>query len=153
MGYTNYYYTPVKMDAVKFKKLSEELQTVSGLLPKVDDKTIILCNGIGVNNPEFSKKDIRFNGNEKEGLDHETFSLSQDSTKQANACGSKNDLVFNFCKTNEKPYDFMVKLSLLRLKYYFPECDIHSDGSSKDWKLARVFYKKVFGEAAPKVDR
>ena len=58
---------------------------------------------------------------------------------------------YNFCKTARKPYDLMVCISLLRLKYHFPETIIKTDGTRKDWKEANDLYKKVFGEKAPEV--
>ena len=61
--------------------------------------------------------------------------------------------VCEFCKTNRKPYDIMVQLSMLRLKHHFPETKISSDGDSEDWKNGRKLYKKIFGTAAPKMNK
>ncbi len=137
------------MDAKKFKTLSEELETVTSFLPTVDGVTIVLCDGMGVGNPEFTEEFIRFNGNEKEGFDHETFSIDRETRKKSR---EDNGLVFNFCKTVGKPYDLMCKISMLRLKHHFPECHISCDGGAEDWKQAKKIYKKAFGEVAPRIN-
>jgi hypothetical protein len=158
MGYTNYYYVPVKMDKKKFKTLSEELQTAAGLLPGNTSSAsnpgqyAVLCGGCGTGEPEFTKDTICFNGDESKGLDHETFRIDRDNSQRAITHGSKNGIVFDFCKTARKPYDLMVQISMLRLKHHFPESNISSDGDPSDWKNGKALYKKIFGEVAPKLD-
>lgn len=45
------------------------------------------------------------------------------------------DTEFNFCKTNSKPYDNFVMITIIVLWYIMPNCfDISSDGESGDWK-------------------
>jgi hypothetical protein len=151
LGYTNYYKVPVILDVKKFKKLSVELETIAGLLPSYKE-TILICGWDGTGHPVFTNDDIRFNGEEKNGMDCETFSISQDNTKEANARGSKNELVLDYCKTNRNPYDLMVKISMLRLKHHFPKCEISSDGNISDWKQAKEIYKKAFGGRMPKIN-
>ena len=116
-----------------------------------NDSKILLKGWDGTGLPEFTEDTICFNGDAETNNDHETFRIDRNSEKQARAEGSKEELVFNFCKTARKPYDFFVCVSLLRLKHFFPECQISSDGNTSDWKPAKDFYKKVFKEAAPKI--
>lgn len=147
--------TPAKMDAEKFKTLSEELQTISGLLPKPESshqikEVIILAGGDGAGKPEFTEDLIMFNGDATTGMEHETFEIERVCE---NACIGEKGLVFKFCKTNRKPFDLMVKISMLRLKYYFPVSEISCDGGAADWKEAKIIYKKAFGENAPKINR
>lgn len=159
MGYTNYYRVPIIMDKEKFKTLSEELHTISGLLPHSKSagcnskEVIILCGGDGTGNPEFTEDTICFNGDESKGLSHETFGFDRNNTRRATIVGSRNGLVFDFCKTARKPYNLMVQLSMLRLKHHFPECEISSDGNYEDWKQARALYKRFFKINAPKLDK
>ncbi|HWY35600.1 MAG TPA: hypothetical protein VNX68_13215 [Nitrosopumilaceae archaeon] len=154
IGYTHYYKTPPQLDAVKFKTLSEELETASGFINgnlSVSDKaedTVILCGGMGTGNPQFTSDVIAFNGEESKGTDHETFIIER-IPNDGNI--EEKGLVFNFCKTARKPYDLMVLISLLRLKHHFPECEISSDGDSKDWAGGKKLYKKIFKEAPPKI--
>jgi hypothetical protein len=155
MGYTNYYRTPRVMDEAKFKTLAEELQVATGFMPgnhssaNDGEDPVILAGGDGTGEPEFNGELICFNGTEEGDMCHETFYLER--VKEGN--GPANELKFDFTKTNRKPYDIMVQVSMLRLKHHFPECEISSDGDTKDWKNGKSLYKKIFKTAAPKLDR
>ena len=145
MGYTSYWKIEEELDKEKFAILSEELQVATGLLPtkstsaQQDHKGVIyLAGGNGEGEPIFTKDLICFNGKDDEA--HETFMIRQ-----------KGNDDFEFCKTNRKPYDLMVCFSLLRLKHHFPDANISSDGTAKDWLAAKKFYKKVFKETPPKI--
>ena len=160
MGYTMYQRVPRVMDAAKFKTLSEELETVAGLLPaktKIAEwsgKSAVLCGADGTGSPKFTKDIIMFNGDATDGMDHETFAIERDNIKRTIEYGEdKNELVFDFCKTARKPYDLMVKISMLRLKHHFPQTEISGDGGASDWKQARTIYKKAFGENGPRLNR
>ena len=162
MSYSHYYYIPKKFDREKFKTLSEELKTVSDILPTVQlgakEYMVTLGDGHGENLPIFSDDEIIFNGSTKNDGDCETFLLMADNSEayeRKNRDGLnlvENGLMFDCCKTGGRPYDLMVCISLLRLKHYFPECRIASDGDTKDWKQAKEFYKKVFKTLPPKID-
>ena len=77
-----------------------------------------------INEPvEITDKTIRFNGVGNDG--HETFLFSRDSPG------------FNFCKTNEKPYDLAVCIVLLLVNTHCPDAwKIESDGTQDDWEAA-----------------
>jgi hypothetical protein len=162
MGYSHYFYIPKEFDKEKFKILSEELKTVSDILPPIHigDKEylITLGDGHGENLPIFTDDEIIFNGSAKNNGDCETFLLAADNSEafeRKNRDGLNlvnNGLMFDCCKTGCRPYDFMVCISLLRLKHHFPECRISSDGNTEDWKEAKAFYKKVFQVSPPKID-
>lgn len=156
MGYTNYFKKAPILDKEKFKILSEELNTASGFIvgehssANDGDEMVTLCDGVGEGSPIFTEDVIRFNGDASQGHDHETFIIKRESQDE----DIRNEgLVFEFCKTNRKPYDIMVQLSMLRLKHHFPETKISSDGDSEDWKNGRKLYKKIFGTAAPKMNK
>lgn len=155
MGYSNYYYTKPILDKDKFKILSEELSVASGFIvgehssANEGDEMVTLCDGVGEGSPIFNDDVICFNGDASKGHDHETFVIDRESKDDA----GRDGLVFQFCKTARKPYDIMVQLSMLRLKHHFPETKISSDGDSADWKNGRKLYKKIFGTAAPKMNR
>ena len=157
MGYTNYYKTPAKLDSEKFKTLSEELKTIAGLLPDRSksadcqiDKSIVLADGDGNGKPKFTDDIIIFNGENKDDMSHETFIIEREN-KEART--DETGLIFEFTKTNRKPYDLMVKISMLRLKHHFPQTEISCDGGAEDWKQAKEIYKKAFKENAPKTNR
>ena len=147
---------PKVMDAAKFKTLSEELETIAGLLPaktEIGDwsgKSAVLCGGDGTGSPKFTKDLIIFNGDATDGMDHETFVIERD---HKDSRVDEKELVFEFCKSARKPYDLMVKISMLRLKHHFPQTEISGDGDASDWKQARTIYKKAFGEDGPRLNR
>lgn len=162
MGYTHYFYIPKEFDKEKFATLSEELKTAADLLPEVDyngkECHVTLGDGHGDGLPEFTKEKICFNGTNKDDYSHETFFLQADNSEEykRKSEGASSlvggGLMFDCCKTNCKPYDIMVCISLLRLLHHFPECKVSSDGGGPDWKGARTLYKKIFGVAPPKVE-
>jgi len=73
------------------------------------------------NHPIFNSEEIRFNGLSERG--HETFLIDWNNLSD-----------FDFCKTNQKPYDFWVVSALLIIKSEAPEIlDISSDGDKEEW--------------------
>lgn len=150
---------PVVMDKEKFTALAKELEFIipfvqgtnsSANSGESEDKFFSLHNGLGEGEPVFTEEKICFNGDASKGLDHETFYIGRDNTKEYSGRGT---LHFEFCKTARKPYDLMAQISMLRLKHYFPECKISSDGDASHWKNARALYKKLFNSNAPRMDR
>lgn len=90
--------------------------------------------------PQVDNDTIRFNGWRDEG--HETFMV----TRELSPDDSPRDEVFDFCKTNRKPYDLAVMLCLLVMADT-KAVRISSDGSWEDeWVPAREAYKKLFGK-------
>ena len=45
----------------------------------------------------------------------------------------KEDMVFNFCKTRQHPYDYVVVACLIALKRILPQVELSSDGDLIDW--------------------
>src|ERR1035437_2474954 len=147
MGYTSYWKIQKDLDKEKFATLAEELEFVVSMLPTKSKSAqnehegmIFIVGGDGEGEPVFTKDLICFNGRNENDESHETFAIRQ-----------KGNESFEFWKTNRKPYDLMVCISLLRLKHHFPESKISSDGQAKDWAEAKKFYKKAFKEVAPKI--
>ena len=90
--------------------------------------------------PDVNKKFISFNGVEDDG--HETLYIELVSTGRMDK-GDK--LVFNFCKTVEKPYDKVVVAVLVALKQHFPATKVSSDGGMDDWQAGIDLAKDVVG--------
>jgi hypothetical protein len=71
--------------------------------------------------PLVNDEYISFNG--IEDLSYETFSISK-----------LHDTEYNFCKTNQKPYDVVVTALLTHIKKVAPDAlSISSDGDEADW--------------------
>jgi len=111
------------------------------LLPSTQNEPIIICGGMGEGKPEFSKKQIDFNGDGDQNLDHETFRIDFKPTG------------FSFCKTDRKPYDMLVCLCLISLRNNIPGFSYSSDGDLEDWKPAYEFYEKHIGSGIFKLEK
>jgi hypothetical protein len=100
MGYTNYWTPdtdkPVPSDNRKFMMaFTKEAIRLSELK---------ICGGDGFGEPSITEENIYFNGDASKGEDHETFALEMRYG------------VWEFCKTNRKPYDALVKACLIMAK-------------------------------------
>jgi hypothetical protein len=143
MGYTHYWtYNPDKIEDTeelreKFLEASRQIRRCY-LWIRNQRKDIKIRGGLGAGKPVFNETEIWFNGNDKEGLSHETFSIHW-----FNRGGSGRD----FCKTARKPYDFLVSFALLTFASFFsPEVfSFSSDGDEEDWSEARQFYREFTG--------
>jgi len=73
---------------------------------------------------------IKLNGDENKGLDHEDFVI---------------DLTpgFNFCKTNEKPYDVVVNAILKLLESTNKIHDVEKDDDNEEEKAEELLYKAL----------
>lgn len=73
---------------------------------------------------------IKLNGDENKGLDHEDFVI---------------DLTpgFNFCKTNEKPYDIVVNAILKLLESINKIHDVEKDDDNEEEKAEELLYKAL----------
>lgn len=73
---------------------------------------------------------VMLNGDESKGLDHEDFVIDLKSG-------------FNFCKTNEKPYDIVVNAILKLLESKGKIHDVEKDDDSEEEKTEELLYKAV----------
>lgn len=132
MGYTHYFTQKQQPSNEQWQVLKEKVIAVYDTMQKQKKRTrsFIVCNGVGEVQIHQAQdlfieqgQSICFNGEAKLGLDHETFYLT-----------SKRNKNFEFCKTAQKPYDFLVVAVLILADYYCPNCyNISSDGSKDDW--------------------
>jgi len=101
-----------------------------------DNELCKIRGGMGEGNPVFNESEIWFNGDEKSGLDHETFCIRWYENRR------------DFCKTARKPYDILVCYALLCFDHVFDDKSVFSyssDGDNVDWKAAYRFSKEVGG--------
>jgi len=131
MGYTHYCNKKSSHtdDNKNFKIVLAEAKKLYKHLPK--DEKIELFGGCGTGDPTFSEQEIRFNGDETKGLDHETFLVTPNVTD------------FEFCKTARKPYDLMACAVLISMKKHMNGFTYSSDGDKEDWEPAKKFYRNV----------
>lgn len=110
-----------------------------------DDVPCKIKGGLGKGTPMINESQIWFNGDEKIGMDHETFDI-----KWYPEGGSVKD----FCKTNRKPYDLLVCVSLLAFKHAFNDTNVFtfsSDGDNWDWAEAKDLFTRITGSYVGKI--
>lgn len=128
MGYTHYFEYSEDLPAEKFAAFSHD---VKRLFEATD---ILITGGWGEpgTSPEVTDFRVVFNGLEPDS--HETFALTR--------FGSG----FNFCKTQQKPYDVMVVAVLTAAHHHFGSTiSISSDGEASDWSEGIAMCEKVLG--------
>lgn len=104
-----------------------------------DNQPCVIRGGLGKGLPMINESQIWFNGDEKTGMDHETFSIKW---------YPEGGIAKDFCKTARKPYDILVCFSLLAFKHSFNDYKVFhfsSDGDNADWEEAKDLYARITG--------
>lgn len=119
----------------------DEWNTIKELTQQILDVAVMnkikIVNGSGEEGSiaEINDEYIWLNG---EGEDsHETFSMDREAKD------------FDFCKTNQKPYDAIVTALLIMLENNFPDnIKCSSDGDAEDWqeglKIAEQANRRIY---------
>ncbi len=146
MGYTHYFENKGhENDKENFLKVLEDAKKLYENMPETSksaggyhsNNPLKLCGGDGTGKPVFTEHEIVFNGDESEGLDHETFFVTP------------APFGFEFCKTARKPYDLMVCAVLISCRKHLPGFSFSSDGDAEDWEPAHEFYNEVCKPSDP----
>lgn len=158
MGYTHYWtYNP---DAIQdteelrkkflnavnlIKKAHKEIKKNNKFIHQgqaggyYDDQPCIIRGGLGKGTPMINESEVWFNGDEKTGMDNETFSIQW---------YQEGGVAKNFCKTARKPYDILVCFSLLAFKTEFNDYKVFhfsSDGDNSEWEEAKDLFTRITG--------
>jgi hypothetical protein len=119
MGYTRYWENKTKpID-------NETLETIKNIIDIAKKEY-----DIDIEIKSLTNELVMLNGDESKGLDHEDFVINL-----------KNG--FNFCKTNEKPYDIVVNAILKLLESKGKIHDVEKDDDSEEEKAEELLYKAV----------
>ncbi len=128
MGYTHYWELKEGITPETFANWTEG---VKAIVECAIDAGIALGDGNGVDAPVIDENLVCFNGVGENG--HETFGIALGDTE------------YDFCKTNQKPYDAVVTASLIYAKQIFgDDIKIKSDGDWEDWEGGQLLYETVF---------
>jgi hypothetical protein len=143
MGYTHYWtYNPNKIkDTEELRKRFRAAVFIIKHAHKIikRNELCIIRGGLGEGRPILNESEVWFNGDGKSQMSHETFGIKWFPS------GGKD---FGFCKTNRKPYDLLVCVSLLAFKEFFNNPDVFtfsSDGDNSDWEPAKDLYTRITG--------
>lgn len=168
MGYTNYWSRPRQLDKRKWAGFIADLTLLLTKLPKKTDgrgpfkfeekpREIRL---LGYENnftskPHLTPEMVRFNGRgrtKKDNYGHETFLIKR-VVEPSDYCKPQQNMFVDFCKTARKPYDLVVKATLIILAYHFPQVTASCDCAEGEdfihfqpaWELVKsVFPDRVF---------
>ncbi len=130
--YTQYYELIKPIDDESWKKICIDTKKVIKYYKKLNiNVEANHPNGIMVSN---KNKYINFNGIGDDS--YETFSFG------------KEQMRFNFCKTNQNEYDKVVCSVMLVIYHHAKDCvSMSSDGNFNDWKEMMKNNAKIFGYA------
>lgn len=150
MGYTHYWdFNAKTKDVEKIRKRFASASRVTRRFAKFIQMQNLakICGGFGTGRPIINESELWLNGDSKDGLDHETFSICW-----SEFLGKPNEgSLGGFCKTSRKPYDLLVCFALLALKESFrDEFHYFSDGNDEDWREANSLYESFTGKKAIK---
>ncbi|MER6913945.1 hypothetical protein ABT354_19920 [Streptomyces sp. NPDC000594] len=141
MGYTHYFsYTP-EAPALRSAWLQLRLDTAA-ILDFVKKTGVQLAGSNGHGAPLIDERRISFNGRATEECEDFTFTLDPHERTR------RDPFVWDFTKTNGRPYDMAVTAVLLRAHTLIPDhVAIQSDGSwDADWLEARAIHNMLFGD-------
>ena len=142
MGYTHYFYRKAELDAKKFSRYAKLIEK---LVDTPEAKAILAEEYDEPSKPALVGEDlIKFNGKDDEG--HETFYFPR--FMQSNAYSFKEDgLLFEFCKTAQKPYDKYVVASIILAKVIFgKDVKFSSDGDLEEMGDGKVLAESILGK-------
>lgn len=119
MGYTRYWESSNKLIDDK------TLETIKNIIDIAKEDY-----GIDIDVKALTNMYIKLNGDENKDLDHEDFVI---------------DLTpgFNFCKTNEKPYDIVVNAILKLLESTNKIHDVEKDDDNEEEKAEELLNKAL----------
>lgn len=147
MGYTHTW-TPKAASDENWNKFLEAVKLLHANLPEHSESAggyyseypIVIRDGEGLGEPEFSEEAVYFNGDGegKEDLMHETFLIEKDYAGQ-----------WSSCKTARKPYDLLVCAVLLAASEHLDIETTKTDGTLEDWTPAIKFYIETLHSGNP----
>jgi hypothetical protein len=158
MGYTHYTDRPVGNHgtAEMFGKLALDAKLICEHAQSMGIRLAGPFGEVGTS-PEFTEGYFAFNGEDGPNgdLSHETFRWEANPVQPE---WRKDEILhFDFCKTNQKPYDAVVTAILIRAKVIYGKLlQVGSDGewtgdplSWGTWASGRALYEEVFNIEAP----
>jgi hypothetical protein len=124
VGHTNYWTRRPELPAQAFVAAVKDCKAIMKHL------SVPLGGRDGTGRPIFRADLIAFNGKTPEHC--ETFAVERLVEPEG------EPMTFEFCKTNERPYDICVQAALIILKHHLGNAiTVASDGSDADWQRAR----------------
>ena len=144
MGYTHYYsrHSDKSNSAETYDRFRHGAERI---IIECQARGITIADGFGEKAGywENTESRVAFNGFGENA--HETFAWEAICAMQPEYRKGE-EMFFDFCKTQEKPYDAAVTACLLWLKECYGDAvEISSDGYWDEWRAGRDIFREVFG--------
>lgn len=148
MGYTHYWHT------ARDTPPEQLLEAGRKMLPIVREGDGVLAGWDGSGQPDVDEDGcVRFNGREDDEEEYETFGWPPDLGRPHNGTGDPA-WTFDFCKTEQVPYDRFVVACLLAAKSVLgSRLRLSSDGGAEAFSDSAVvdLYARALNELPPVV--
>lgn len=145
MGYTHYIRRLPELDPAKWSAWTSDVGEILAT-PSARKIDLLRESDEPDSEPDVTDDVVQFNGAGR--LGHETFVVERvfvPSFRQEMVQQEMDGRLFQFCKTQQKPYDAVVCACLIALKARFgDDVVVSSDGGWDDWAPGRV----IHGDAA-----
>jgi hypothetical protein len=155
MGYTHYWKRYGEHDETKWKKFTDDVKHLLGIIDEVPfflEKRILLAGETDDTPPVVTEDEVIINGKRPNDCEHffiqkETRKIDPESKKYFMDSDVDD---FSFCKTRCEPYDLVVVAVLCLYKYHFGNSvEISSDGDERDLEEGINLVNKVFSYGIP----
>ncbi len=140
MGYTLYHYRNENLNPAKFKRFAKD---VAKIYEKAKDLGIAIAGAHGVYDtpPVANETLVSFNGAGSEMC--ETLYIRRNAPQVEYRKNEK--LVFEFCKTERKPYTVIVAAVLVAFEHYFKHARISGDDDLEGFEEGIKICEALFG--------
>lgn len=160
MGLTRYWYRPPALDGESFqgwaadcRRIVESASLPAGFRPKAENGAVptgkILVRGPdGHGEPVISDRSVALNGDASAGQEHEPFQVEKDAAVRQGRRLDEAGRIFEYCKTNGKPYDAIVDACLLAMQRRFGSLiKVEADSEASRSDAGKKIYAALFGSA------
>lgn len=143
MGYTHYWYKKPELPVGAWDAFVAKCRLI---IDQAKKDGIKVTGGMGVGRPTITGQTVRFNGAPPD--DYETFEFRREVEYAAHELDAQGRM-FDFTKTENKPYDPVVCACLIAAKVSFgDDIRVSSDGEWEEWAAGRALYARAVGETA-----
>lgn len=150
MGYTHYWTQTRDFESDEFEAIVAD---VVAILADAEQRyEISICDGAATphSRPDVNSERIAFNGTDIDDRGHETFELVR--VRVLAAQRRAEQLGWDFCKTERKPYDIAVAAVLCYLATVTESHAVSSDGCGRDFLAGLTLARQALPRYANRLD-
>ena len=141
MGHMHYFRIPKTIPKPQFRALVKEAVTLYGALPP----DLAIRGGDGTGEPELNEVCICLNGDAQAEVDGDSLWIPRVMSSGPHQHPDRKNRFGHHCRTEHRPYDFLVAVLMISLKRHVKDAVISSDANYKEWEPMLAFYAQVTG--------